>query len=728
MVVQSGLSHLQGTRAPVRETWQALLSAVIGRVGRAAGLAVVILSAAPCLHAETPPAEAIAIPPSKPAAPGSTPTGGSMTNGTAEAPPRAALYRRPRIEAPLCEVPPRIDGDLSDPAWRSATHVTDFYNVRQQLPAEEATEAWLCVDGSAIYVAFFAHDSVPQGIRLQETRRGGAVEKDDTVEINLDPENRGLHLYKFLVNPLGTQDEVIPGGSDPKIEWRGDWQGAARLVDGGWTAEMRIPFAILRYPEGQTTWGLNLVRRHIRTGHFWDWPPQPVKWDVFGIAQLCNLRLPRPKVRPILMPSVQTEFDHGGVRSHVSLDAKYTTPGGNTAMLSLSPDFRDVANEVESIDFSYTERWYADTRPFFVEGSGYWSRREIFYSRRIPQFDVGFKTFGSWNHTNFGILDTHSFGERNDLALEINQQIAKRQEAVFDYVRTDQPGVENGAIHLHGHYEKELGAGLLHTSARMFRTTTRGAESGNYWQLQARRVLGANRPQVNVLWERIDPTFDPQLGYTPERDREGFETTAEMWYRYVDHHREQTGGWVTLGRWDHLDGTRFHDDLVIGYRTDYVDGTNFRLRYVESDRPPNHDLFWVVGLGWNAKSLYEDGGAEVDWGRRNGADYLYYSISQGWSLGGNSRVRLVHEYRRSDYDDPTIEDTRVRRTSLYFSKDLDAQRSVGGRLLTGTQGTNLYLSYRRAVRDGAGVFLILGDPNTPTTEGRVAVKAKWAYR
>jgi hypothetical protein len=709
---------------PARRTWQVLVLRVLRRAGLAAALWGLLASGAQCLAAGEAASNAVTQPA---AAAGPASIENSITEGV-QAPPRAALYRRPRVEAPLCEVPPRIDGDISDPAWKTALHVTDFYNVREQLPPEEATEAWLCVDASALYVAFFAHDSMPEGIRLQETRRGGAVEKDDTVEINLDPENRGEHLYKFLVNPRGTQKEVIPGGSDTKIEWRGDWQGAARLVDGGWTAEMRIPFAILRYPQGQTTWGLNLVRRHIRTAHFWDWPPQPVKWDVFGIAQLCNLKLPRLRSEPIFMPSLQTEFAHGGVRTHVSLDAKYVTPGGNTAMLSISPDFRDIANEVESIDFSYTERWYADTRPFFVEGSGYWSRREIFYSRRIPEFDVGFKTFGSWNHTNFGILNTRTFGERNDLALEINQQIAQRQEAVFDYVRTDQPGAENDAIHLHGHYEKQLGAGLLHTAARMFRTTTRGAESGSYWQLQARRVLGPNRPQVNILWERIDPTFDPWLGYTPERDREGFEGTAEMWYRYVGRHREQSGGWVTVGRWDHLDGSRFHDDLVIGYRTDYGDGTHYRLRYVESDRPPNHDLFWVVGLGWNGKSLYEDGGAEVDWGRRNGADYLYYSLSQGWALGGNFRLRLVHEYRRSDYDDPTVEDTRVRRTSVYFNKDIDAERSVGGRLLTGTQGTNLYLTYRRAVSNGADVFVILGDPNAPTTEQRVAVKVKWTYR
>jgi hypothetical protein len=67
----------------------------------------------------------------------------------------------------------RLDGDLSDPAWREAGVITEF---RQREPTEGAapthrTEARVVYDDVAIYVGVRAFDSEPDRILAFLTRR-----------------------------------------------------------------------------------------------------------------------------------------------------------------------------------------------------------------------------------------------------------------------------------------------------------------------------------------------------------------------------------------------------------------------------------------------------------------------------------------------------------------------------------------------------------------------------
>jgi len=59
---------------------------------------------------------------------------------------------------------------------------------------------------------------------------------------------------------------------------------------------------------------------------------------------------------------------------------------------------------------------------------------------------------------------------------------------------------------------------------------------------------------------------------------------------------------------------------------------------------------------------------------------------------------------------------------------LTPEKTIGGRLVAGDEGTNLYVSYRQAVRRGADVFVVLGDPNADSTVSRISWKIKWVYR
>src|SRR5204862_2361273 len=77
---------------------------------------------------------------------------------------------------------------------------------------------------------------------------------------------------------------------------------------------------------------------------------------------------------------------------------------------------------VESIQFSRSEKFIPERRPFFLEGSDYFGSRrgfmgigQYFYSQRIRTFDAGAKIYGKITPADsIGVLSTVDVGSRTD--------------------------------------------------------------------------------------------------------------------------------------------------------------------------------------------------------------------------------------------------------------------------------------------------------------------------
>jgi hypothetical protein len=105
--------------------------------------------------------------------------------------------------APFAEVPPVLDGKLSDPAWSKAESTSAFL---QKFPKEgedpsERTTLRIVYDDANVYVAFDCEQrSVPIVQRL--TRRGRLVESD-WVSVAMGTRADGKSAFEFLVNASG---------------------------------------------------------------------------------------------------------------------------------------------------------------------------------------------------------------------------------------------------------------------------------------------------------------------------------------------------------------------------------------------------------------------------------------------------------------------------------------------------------------------------------------------
>lgn len=211
--------------------------------------------------------------------------------GTAAA--AQGLESPPHIElGEACATPPRIDGKLDDPCWRTAAQVTGFLLTARRENATEQTTVYVTYDRHNLYVAFECLESHMALLSSTVTERDGPVFKDDSVALLLDPNRDRFSYYEFAVNPRGTRLDIKGDASGANPGWDAPWDAACSQGEDRWWAEMAIPFSSLDIELGRTgdTWGINFAREEkcVPESSVWSFTGgKPAQPDRFG--KLSNL-------------------------------------------------------------------------------------------------------------------------------------------------------------------------------------------------------------------------------------------------------------------------------------------------------------------------------------------------------------------------------------------------------------------------------------------------------
>jgi hypothetical protein len=158
---------------------------------------------------------------------------------------------RPTVRAVRVAGPIVLDGRLDEPAWRAAPVATGFRQVepREGVAARFETEVRLLFDDRFLYVGAYMRDTVGmEGVRVPDLRRNWDYFQSDLFGISIDGIGDGRTAVAFQVNPRGAlRDLRVFDGRFPDREWEGVWEARTEVTDTGWTAEVRIPWATLRY-------------------------------------------------------------------------------------------------------------------------------------------------------------------------------------------------------------------------------------------------------------------------------------------------------------------------------------------------------------------------------------------------------------------------------------------------------------------------------------------------
>jgi len=210
-----------------------------------------------------------------------------LAHSSAEAAP-------PVYSCPKVAVPPVIDGKLDDKAWEAAPAAT-FAIATNGEKITKSTVARMCWDDSHLYVCW---DSVDTDVWGTMTRRDDLIFREEVVEVFLDPDCDLRYYYEFNLSPRNVIFDAFisnPDGMNPDQETMFGWncEGVRSAVvvdgtlddrtdtDGGWTAELAIPFAGLNRPTPRPgeRWRGNLYRI--------DLTPEPAEFQAWS-PTLCS--------------------------------------------------------------------------------------------------------------------------------------------------------------------------------------------------------------------------------------------------------------------------------------------------------------------------------------------------------------------------------------------------------------------------------------------------------
>ncbi len=290
-----------------------------------------------------------------------------------------------------------IDGRPDETFWAGHPAFTDRTFTQQTpqygQPASFPTAFAIAYDDEAVYVAFRMPDPDASQIARALSPRD-QFGHTDIAAIGFDPYGLGSRGYIFFVTAAGVQADQTESDSDGgDISWNAVWESAVDITDTGWTVEMRIPFAALRFPAVPVqNWNVLAYRqvRRLREESF----HHPIRNEIDGFVtqwpKLHGIRDVEPPLRLELFPYasvVRSSYGSGGqsTATNFGMDLRYGLDEAFTLDMTLVPDFSQVRTDDLILNLSPFDVRYSENRPFFTEGVDLFNKFDLFYSRRIGQ-------------------------------------------------------------------------------------------------------------------------------------------------------------------------------------------------------------------------------------------------------------------------------------------------------------------------------------------------------
>lgn len=304
----------------------------------------------------------------------------TLSTGTAGDNPRS-------IKAVRVSSPPTLDGFPGEAEWKLATPATDFIqqNPYDGQPASYRSEVRVIFDDEALYFACMFSDPEPNNIVSRLTRRDNEIESD-RASIRIDSYHDHQTGYEFTFNAAGVKVDILQF-DDAELEdasWDPVWDVRTQITHEGWTAEVKIPFDILRYKSGGDSgrvWGINFLRYVSRDQELDRWAHTPKSQTGF-ISRFGHLEgldmLPEPRrieVLPFVVakqlyePSRRFSARREDFLGNAGLDIKFGLSSNFTLDATVNPDFGQVEADPALLNLSTFETFYPEKRPFFIEGT-----------------------------------------------------------------------------------------------------------------------------------------------------------------------------------------------------------------------------------------------------------------------------------------------------------------------------------------------------------------------
>lgn len=306
-----------------------------------------------------------------------------------------------------------IDGNLNEIAWKDAAKFDEMIEFRPTAGRKEEqgnhTEAYLMYTDEGIYFGGTCFERSKDSVSAELSGRDG-FGTNDYIGLIFDTYNDKLNGFEYFLTPLGEQWDAKmssnQNGNGEDFAWNAVWESKVVMHDKGWTFELFLPFAAIRFSKDKIqNWGLNITRRKRKTEQQYTWNPIDPNVNGFltqeglwtGVSDIL------PPVRLQLFPYFSVYQNHypSGVPNQSGwsnqfsggMDLKLGLNQAFTLDATLIPDFGQVQSDNNVLNLTPFEVKFNDYRAFFTEGTELFSKGDFFYSRRIGgsplrQYDV----------------------------------------------------------------------------------------------------------------------------------------------------------------------------------------------------------------------------------------------------------------------------------------------------------------------------------------------------
>jgi hypothetical protein len=257
---------------------------------------------------------------------------------------------------------------------------------------------------------------------------GSGSSSDDLLRILIDPFQDKRNAYIFYVNPLGARSEGLAYGGSSSLDWDGIWEAKSRVLENGWSAELRIPFKSISFKPGLTAWSINVERvipRKLETIRLSGTNRDSVFSNPMEAALLTGIEGVKQgkgiTFRPYGLTTSQTSSGSG---RDWKLDGGFDIYKNFTPNLvgvaSYNMDFAETEVDERRINLTRFPLFFPEKRMFFLEGSETFSFSSSisfipFFSRRIGLYQgeqipvrFGAKLYGKIGQTNISALDVQT--------------------------------------------------------------------------------------------------------------------------------------------------------------------------------------------------------------------------------------------------------------------------------------------------------------------------------
>ncbi|HUT98948.1 MAG TPA: DUF5916 domain-containing protein [bacterium] len=547
-----------------------------------------------------------------------------------------------QVTAVRTQVPPLIDGRLTDIGWTQAEATTGFVyrGIGLPWPASQQTLVRVLYDSDALYIGVACYETEVDEIVADMVYHDDPLWLDDSFAIFLDTFDDGRSAYMLVVNPLGTRYDAYFTQDGQYIDsaWDGDWKAAAGIEEDRWVAEFKIPWRELHYVDPTDGWGIDFWRNEIPNDESSIW--SNLDTNLYKVSKFGRLE----GIRDLGIPVTVSFVPYGTAKRQwndvedailwedptlIETGVEDTFSGGididfrpfpaMSIVGSINPDYAQIESDLDELNLSRDELYLNEKRPFFRDGKSLFDLPlELFYSRRLQDIYYAGKLYGKLGGLRYYLLDVEgTVADKADLSYYRGDWWRERFNANVAAVRLTHDIFESSAVGLTAinKYQRERMTIESHgpfdweyvTAAEPLNDTTLGLDfswatdfglqaTGEFaYETNPERdvddyawYVGAewNDPNwtIGIQGQQVQPNFDAEMGYLPYTD---LDTLGG--YAYVEYLWGIWEGW-------------FKDVYVGGDYYHYDQNTDELLAYQGWSGYVGVDFLWgltLYGSYWN---------------------------------------------------------------------------------------------------------------------------------